>query len=164
MGNLFFSTKGRIGPAAFQSAAIILIAIGFAINMVPFLSFSLGMIVSILSLVILWPWICLWVKRLHDAGKSGWMVLVVLLVLIGVNIVVGRLMLSMLVDQAAMQEAVLNAGADVMGAMKASAEFTKPTIIPSAIAGAVTSFVVVFLGNKVLKSDPEENQFGGPTS
>lgn len=164
MIGLFFSPKGRIGPAAFQFAAIILIGIGFVLNLAPFFSTSLTVIASLLSMVMLWPWIVIWVKRLHDAGKSGWMVLLVFAALLVINMVIGQVLTSMLVDQAAMNEAVANAGADIMAALEITTEFTKPVQIPSAISGAVIGFLIVLLGNKLLKSDPEENQYGPATS
>ncbi len=164
MGSLYLSPKGRIGPAAFQQAAIVLIVIGFVINILPMFSMGLGMILGLVGLVLVWPWLCIWIKRLHDAGKSGWMVLLVIVVLIILNVISSQLVNRITgFDQAAMQEAMVNAKGGFMGMISASAEMSKDMILPRAIASVVVGLIVVFGGNMLLKSDPEENQYGPVT-
>jgi uncharacterized membrane protein YhaH (DUF805 family) len=161
MGKLYFSLKGRINPAQFQKSAITLIVISFVLAMLPLISISFALLSVPISLLLAWMWLSLWSKRLHDAGKSAWMVLLVLLVSVGVGFVSTRLVYMITgFDQAAVAAAAQAAGTDIMGAMKASMEASKSIIVPSAIAGAISTFIIVFLGNMILKSDPEENQFG----
>jgi uncharacterized membrane protein YhaH (DUF805 family) len=164
MGSLFFSLKGRINPAQFQQGAIILIVVNFVLAMLPLVSISFALLAFPIGLIIAWMWLSLWSKRLHDAGKSAWMVLLVLLVSFGLSYAATRLVYMVTgFDQAAVTAAAQAAGTDIMGAMKASIEASKSIVLPSAIAGAISTFIVVFLGNKVLKSDPEENQYGPTT-
>ncbi|MDQ7018593.1 MAG: DUF805 domain-containing protein [Robiginitomaculum sp.] len=161
MGNLYFSLKGRISPAQFQKSAIILIAINFILAMLNLVSMSFALLSIPIGLVLAWMWLSLWSKRLHDAGKSAWMVLLVLLVNFGLSFVATRLVYMITgFDQATVAAAAQAAGADIMGAMKASMEASRSILVPSAIAGAISTFILVFLGNMVLKSDPEENQYG----
>ncbi|PHS21222.1 MAG: hypothetical protein COA84_16030 [Robiginitomaculum sp.] len=161
MGNLFFSLKGRISPAQFQQGAIILIVINFALAMLPLVSISFALLAFPISLLLAWMWFSLWSKRLHDAGKSAWMVLLVLLVSFGLSFAATRLVYMVTgFDQATVTAAAQAAGTDIMGAMKASIEAGKSIVLPGAIAGAISTFIIVFLGNMVLKSDPEENQYG----
>ncbi len=165
MGNLYLSPKGRIGPAAFQQAAIILIVISFVLNVLPLLLSGFTAILGILGVVLIWPWICIWIKRLHDAGKSGWMLLLVILVMIILTTISTRIVYMVTdFDQAAVQEAALKAGGGFMDIIKASGEATKPIVLPSAIAGAIVQLIIVFGANKLLKSDPEENQYGPAAS
>ncbi|MBL4596312.1 MAG: DUF805 domain-containing protein [Robiginitomaculum sp.] len=161
MGNLFFSFKGRLNAADFQRSAIILIVIGAVLNIVPYFLGSMAIILGVLSLVLIWPWLALWIKRYHDANKSGWMVLlpiVVLIVLgIGTSFVVNQIMP---IDQSAVEAA----GTDFMEIMRASTEAVKHQMIPNAIVNAVVQLAVVFGFNAMIKSDPEENRFGPATN
>ena len=164
MGSLFFSLKGRISPAQFQQGAIILIVINLVISLLPLVSLSFALMALPLSLLFAWMWLSLWSKRLHDAGRSAWMVLLVLLISLGVSYAASRLVYMVTgFDQAAATAAAQAAGTDVIGAMKASIEASKSIVLPGAIASAISTFIVVFLGNMVLKSDPEENQYGPAT-
>ncbi len=165
MGNLYFSPKGRIGPAAFQQAAITLIAISFILNVLPLLSFGLAAILGLVGIILIWPWICIWIKRLHDAGKSGWMLLLILLVMIILSMIASQVVNMIVgVDQAALQEAAMNADGGIMGMFSAVQTASKALILPNAISGAIVGLVIVFGANKLLKSDPEENQYGPAAS
>ena len=74
MGNLLFSSYGRIGSGTFINAGYILILIGTAFSMSKMISPAIGGIFGFLSMLLLYPWVCIWIKRLHNGGKSGWMV------------------------------------------------------------------------------------------
>lgn len=65
---LFLSPNGRIGRLEFWIGFVILFAIDFALwKFAPF-----GRLVS---LPLVYCWICLFAKRLHDYGQTGWWVL-----------------------------------------------------------------------------------------
>ena len=74
MSNLFFSPSGRIGSQDFMKAGVILIAIGAGLSVLKIISPATGLIAGIASLVLLFPWICIWLKRLHNGNKSGEMI------------------------------------------------------------------------------------------
>ncbi len=59
-------------------ASLIDRAIGFRIGVI-----QLGVIGLIYSLAVLIPWLAVGVRRLHDIGKSGWMILINLIPFIG---------------------------------------------------------------------------------
>ena len=67
--SLFFSGDGRIGRQTFWIGFAVLMGAWVIINMVP----GFGQLIAI---AMTWCWICLYAKRLHDMGKSGWLVLV----------------------------------------------------------------------------------------
>ncbi len=162
--NLYFSPKGRIGPSVFQQSAIILIVIGFVLNMLNMFVPMLMPLTVLAGFVLLWPWICLWVKRLHDAGKSGWMLLLVIFVMIVLSMISSFIVrLFVKINPADVQAAMANAhGFAEM--MKAGMAANKPLMLPNAIAGVIVQLIVVLGGNAVLKSDPEENHYGPPAS
>ena len=66
--SIFFSSNGRIGQKDFWIAALILFVAGI-------LSFVLHLLAPLAWLVLAYCWICILSKRLHDAGRSGWLVL-----------------------------------------------------------------------------------------
>ena len=64
-GSLFFSADGRIGQKDFWLAAVILFVFGVLIHA----AVVIGTLVWLLST---YCWICIYSKRLHDIGRSGW--------------------------------------------------------------------------------------------
>jgi len=158
---LFLKPQGRIGPAEFQTGALILIAVGFVIGVLPVISLALGFL-GIIGLLLIYPWVVLWIKRLHDAGQSGWMVLAVVLVYIFVSLIVNSTISAIFVGAAADMSDV--DPTDFGALMRASAEASRASIVPGAIANAVVSFGFVYVANMILKSDPAENQYGPPTT
>ncbi len=171
MMNLLFSPNGRINSAEFMKGAYILIAAAFVIALMPLISFSLAMPLSILSLVMLWCWIVLWIKRYHDAGKSGWMCLIPIVVFIILAVIADAVMTMMGLSgvdaemQAQMNEAA--EGGDFASMMStimgASADIAKKTAIPSAVSGAIVSLIIAFVFNAMIKGEPNENRFGPAT-
>ena len=65
IGRLLFSADGRIGQKEFWTGFLILFIGGILIHVVPLA----GTLIWALST---YCWICLYSKRLHDFGKSGW--------------------------------------------------------------------------------------------
>ena len=63
---LFFSADGRISRQTFWIGALILLGIGVVLGWIPILGW-------LISLALIYCWVCLYSKRLHDFGKSGWL-------------------------------------------------------------------------------------------
>ncbi len=162
--SLYFNPNGRIGPAIFQKSAIILIAIGFVLNLLNMFAPMLMPLTFLAGIILIWPWICLWIKRLHDAGKSGWMLLLIILVMIVLSMISSFIVrMFVKVNPADVQAAMANAhGFAEM--FKAGMAANKALMLPNAIASVIVQLIVVFGANAMLKSDPEENQFGPPAS
>ena len=64
-----FNPFGRIGPTTFRNTALILLAIGACLSLLPWVRPDMALL-SIASLLLFYPWLVIWVKRFHDAGKS----------------------------------------------------------------------------------------------
>ena len=66
---VFFSSNGRMGQKDFWIAALVL-----------FLAWIVSHVLHVLAffawLVLAYCWICILSKRLHDAGRNGWLVIV----------------------------------------------------------------------------------------
>jgi len=171
MGNLLFSPSGRIGPADFMKGVYVLIAIGVILTLLPLVSFSLSMVFSLLGLVTLWCWIVLFIKRLHDGGKSGWLCLLPILAFIVLSFVISSVVTGMFAGdlQAEIEAATKAAGesGDIGEIMRITKEMgagmAKKTAIPSAIASALVSFIIAYGFNAWVKRDDHDNQYGPAT-
>ncbi len=157
IGSALLSPGGRLGPSMFLKSGLILIVIGFLISVLTVVSPAVLIISGLLSILLLYPWVVIWVKRLHDAGKSGWLVIAVLVVWIIVSIVVSQIITGMFAPPP--PETQPTTVSAVFEQAQASA---RATAIPAGIASAVISFAFVYLGNMLLKSDPGPNPYGPP--
>ena len=69
---IYLTHGGRIDRKTFWIGAGVLLLASLILGSLP----GVG---TVLSLALLYPWTCLMIKRLHDFGRSGWLVLVPLL-------------------------------------------------------------------------------------
>lgn len=148
--------QGRLGAAKFQTAAFILIGVGAVLSLLPLASPTLG-ILGIVSLALIYPWVVIWVKRLHDSGKSGWLFLLVLLLYLIVSFAASSFIGAQFgpeVDPAT--------SADFEAMMAVMSESIRLTALPNTIASVVISVAFVFGANAILKGDPGPNAYGPP--
>ncbi len=82
---LFLTYEGRLNRQPFWIGNIILIAISIAGSLIGMaIGGTLGNLISIIfSLAILYPAICIAIKRCHDRDKSGWWICINFIPLIG---------------------------------------------------------------------------------
>ena len=159
MGNLLFSPSGRIGPSDFMKGAIILIVLTAILSLPAILGLPsiVATITGLLSFVLLWCWIALWIKRYHDGGKSGWtsllpiLVYLVLIIIAYAAIAGGPFMELM--------NATMN-GADEEALKEMETAMNKETGLPVTLVSVVISLAIAFLFNKMIKQDLHDNQFG----
>jgi uncharacterized membrane protein YhaH (DUF805 family) len=65
----FLSAGGRSGRGEFWIGFIILWVLGWILNFIPGIGHWIAML-------LIYPWICIFSRRLHDMGRSGWTQLV----------------------------------------------------------------------------------------
>lgn len=70
---LFFSADGRIGRSSFWIAWLVLLGVNVVLGWIPLLGWFL-------SLATIYCFVCIYSKRLHDMGKSGWLQIVPMLI------------------------------------------------------------------------------------
>jgi len=174
MGNLLFSADGRISSSEFKKGAIILLALNFFLWPTWFLSPMLGMIATIISLVTIYCWGCLFAKRFHDAGKGGGFYAVVLLLFVLLAGIVSVFATSLKVAAKAQadpelmekMESMQNIDrnnpdeAEIQAVMEIYAIFGQAGIVPTAISFLVVGGVIAFITNAILKTDPGPNRWG----
>ena len=152
MTTTMLDPKGRLGPTGFRNAALILIVAGTVLSVLSVLSPAL-MLLSFVSLALIYPWVVIWSKRLHDAGKSGWMFLLVLVLYL-----IATFAVSYFIGQQFAPPTEPNADFEQM--MAAMTQAAQATAIPSAVASVVISLAFVFGANALLKSDAGPNAYG----
>lgn len=163
---VFLSPHGRLSPAAFGQALIVLVAIMMLVMIAAaYLSQGLGMFQTLL----IFPYICVFGKRLHDAGQSAWLYLVFLLGYFILTAIFTAIFLPLFSPTAAeMQIEFQNIalGGDFSGAMEAlsekSLEFAQASIFTTVFAFLTANALLGYLAWR-LASDPDTNRHGPPT-
>ncbi len=159
---LFLTPNGRIDQATYWRAVLIIFAVSSVITV---LSIYVTGIIGLLSFGVIWAWIAVHAKRFHDNGKSGWYMLLLILVAAILNFILGGILPSLFgFDQAGynqeVSEAMNNGG--FAGMMEVINEGQRATMIPSILTTLiVTGILGAIMG--VFKTDPNDNQYGpGP--
>ena len=73
---LLLSPEGRISQKDFWIGVLVLVCLWLV-------SHFLHVLAPLIWLLLVYPWVCIYAKRLHDFGKSGWLVLLPIVVGIG---------------------------------------------------------------------------------
>ena len=142
---LFLSANGRIGQKDFWIGWLILFVANIVLGMIP----VLGMLIS---LALIYPSICIYSKRLHDFGKTGWLAAVPF----AIGLVAG--VFAMFAGGAAMFGAASgNAAAASGGFMAALAGMGLVMLL------AFAAWIGFTLWVGLSKGDPAANQYGPPT-
>ena len=159
--SVLFAPNGRINPSQFQTGALVLLGIGFVLALVPLTGNSaLIGVQTLVGLAMIYPWVVLWRKRLHDSGKSGWFLLLIVLVWFIISMIASQVITMLFAGD------MMQAMEDVTGfsqMMQAQAQLAQELALPNAISSLVVGLIVVFGANAILKSDPEENRYGPPS-
>lgn len=168
---LFLSPNGRIDQPTYWRGILIVFAIGAVLNVISaFVSPFLGFI----SIVLIWPWIVLHVKRFHDSGKTGWLTIAIVVLSVIVSYILSLVVPGLFgIDQAAlqaeMQREIEQAGASgnpaaaMSVAMDSTRDLAKRMIIPGTIQGALVTAIIGFAMGAINKTDPNDNKYGsGP--
>jgi uncharacterized membrane protein YhaH (DUF805 family) len=144
---------GRIGPVTFRNTVMILIAIGACLSLSPLIRPELAAL-SFGAILLLYPSIVIWVKRFHDAGKSGWWYLAVFVAQLIISLAVNRFIIARFMPPPPPVDPHF-IWLSMVAQMRANA-------LPSTISGVILSLAFALVINEELKSDPEENAYGPP--
>ena len=150
-----FYPDGRIGPMTFRNAALTLIALGAALSLTPLALPGLWM-VSFAGLLFLYPWVVIWVKRFHDAGKSGKWFLAVFLPWLAIGAIANHFISAEFGLAPPQPGTPVDIGAFMAAQIQAVA-------LPATIASVIISLAVALVVNEELKSQPGENVYGPPS-
>lgn len=157
IAHALFVPQGRIGKSGFLLTAALLIVIGIGLSLLQQLAPVLTPLGFFLGIVANYCWVALWIKRLHDAGLTGWLTIPIVLVwLIATSVASFAVMGSAGLDFA------MFAGGDPAAVEAEMEAIMARALWPLIGVSTAISAVVVFGLNAILKSDPEENRFGAP--
>ena len=173
MGKLLFSPDGRISSSEFMKGAVILLALNFFLWLSWFAGMGFGFFAAIVAIFTIYCWACLFIKRFHDAGKSGWLFIPVLAVFLVLVLFVLPLVTFPIfpVSEEALQamqviEDFQQANSqpttieEISPMLEAADTMMKARAIPSSIIYFLGGLITAFGTNKLLKSDPEANRWG----
>ncbi len=144
---LYLDANGRIGQKDFWIGWLILFVVGIVLGMV---TAGAPVVSAIIGLVLIYPGVCLFSKRLHDFGKSGW------LAAIPYGISGAVQVLALLTAFGVMSGMASGNAAMAGGAMAGLMGFG----LFALIALCVVLAFLLWVG--LSKGDPGENQYGPP--
>ncbi|MBV9550535.1 MAG: DUF805 domain-containing protein [Alphaproteobacteria bacterium] len=143
---------GRISPTAFRNAAMILITLGACLSLLPLALPALALW-SFASLLLLYPWAVIWVKRFHDACKSGkWF-----LAVFAAWLTVGSTASYFISAKFAPAMPAKPNPAEIWRLMAARMQ---AVALPGTVASVTIALAFALIINEELKSDPAENAYG----
>lgn len=142
---LFLSPEGRIGRQQFWIGWAILLVAGFVLGMVPVLG-------QIIGLLLIYPNVCVYSKRLHDMGKTAWLQLIPYAVFL-VSMIVGVFAVGWGAVVGAFTGAESAAG---MGALAGLGLFGLLMVLSALVAFGF----LIWIG--ATPGEPGQNRFGPP--
>ena len=160
MGSLLFNPNGRIARNRFFQGMVVLTVA--SVHIVAGNTMVTKMI-GFLNLLLIYPYICVFGKRLHDAGTTAWWVIAIWLGSMLIAFILGLIfggffMTPEMVDiQEEMSERM--ASGDFAGFMQ-GAEILSDKMLPLNILTTVGSNLVLAIVVGALRTDPRENKHG----
>lgn len=159
---IFFSSKGRLGPNDFLRAMILLLGFQVVCSVLVAISSELVVIIGFINGALIYPYACVFSKRFHDNGKSGYWFLPILLIYIVASSMVANVLDVFYADylekfgnefQVIVDRRDLTALAKLM--QQNSVEMFFPNLVTMIVQTVVTA-----LPAAALSSDPKPNAYG----
>ncbi len=165
MGNLLFSPSGRINAHSFKRGAVVLLTINVLLWQAWLISMGAGVIAFFASLVLIYCWGCLFAKRFHDAGKSGWIYVLLFFIFLVVSYIIGSVLLGVLspdiiIEAQDLQENIDMDNPDIEYLLSVYDRIFKAMSLPFAISYFAVGAALAFGVNAMLNADPNPNQYG----
>ncbi|MBA3067307.1 MAG: DUF805 domain-containing protein [Hyphomonas sp.] len=159
---LFLTPNGRIDQPTYWRAVLTIFGMSAIIAVLTtYVSIALGL----LSFATVWCWIAVHAKRFHDNGKTGWFMLILIVVGVISNNIFSSILIGIsgydMVEYQREVNAASSAG-DFAGLMTLVAEAQKATILPTIVTTLITTGILGGIMG-LFKTDPNDNQYGpGP--
>lgn len=160
MGGLLFSPNGRIARNRFWQGMVVLTV---ASVLVAAGAVMLGTLFGLLSYALIYPYICVYGKRLHDAGLTAWWVIGVWLGTVLLNFVLSLFLTPMFMgeEERQIQEEMTDRlmSGDWAGMME-GAEILAAELLPLTIFLTIATNLAAALVLGFLPTEPRENKHG----
>lgn len=164
---LFLQPQGRLAPVPFARGLILLTG---ALMVITILAAVVLPNFGVLQYALIFPYVCLFTKRLHDAGLSGWLWLAFLAGFGFANLVLSAVLLPVLSPdafaiQAEVQKLMESGGFNAaFQALEARAqEYARLSVVTTVTAFLIASALTGFAAFR-MRSDPKPNRHGPPAS
>ena len=163
---LFLEPQGRLAPKPFGRGLVLLTGAGMMISV---LTAVVSPGLNMLQYALVFPYICLFGKRLHDAGLTAWLWIAFLAGLGFRNMFLSAILLPVLSPgafaiqvevQETMQAAGFTAAFEEL-ALRAE-EYARLSAVTTLAAFLISSAITGFAAFR-LRSDPKPNRHGPPT-
>ncbi|MBA4339837.1 hypothetical protein [Hyphomonas sp.] len=163
---LFLEPQGRLAPRPFGRGLVLLTG---ACMMISVLTAVVSPGLNVLQYALVFPYICLFGKRLHDAGLTAWLWIAFLAGLGFLNMFLSAILLPVLSPgafaiQVEVQETMQTVGfaaAFEELALRAE-EYARLSAVTTLAAFLISSAITGFAAFR-LRSDPKPNRHGPPT-
>lgn len=162
---VFFNPEGRTAPNLFGQGFIILTGVCMIVQIAAVLvSPAFGM----LQYALVFPYLCVFAKRLHDAGHSAWWYVAFLVGYMVLNMIFGAITLPILSPaafamqaefQAILQQEGVTRMLEVMA--ERAQELQRLSVVSSIASFLLSSAVLGFIAMR-LKQDVSPNKYGVP--
>lgn len=160
MGGLLFNPNGRIERNRFLQGMVVLTV---ASVLVVAGNTMVSSMIGFVNLLLIFPYICVFGKRLHDAGTTAWWVIGVWLGSMAIAFVLGLFLggFFMTPEMLAIQEEMSErlASGDFAGFMEGT-ELLSEGLLPLNILTTIGSNLILALIVGALKTEPRENKHG----
>jgi uncharacterized membrane protein YhaH (DUF805 family) len=163
---LFLEPQGRLAPRPFGRGLVLLTG---ACMMISVLTAVVSPGLNVLQYALVFPYICLFGKRLHDAGLTAWLWIAFLAGLGFLNMFLSAMLLPALSPgafaiQVEVQETMQTVGFSAAFeelALRAE-EYARLSAVTTLAAFLISSAITGFAAFR-LRSDPKTNRHGPPT-
>lgn len=164
MLSVLFNPNGRIAPRTFWRGLILLLGAMIVLNVASAYAGMLGAILGLLTLVAPYAYLCVFGKRLHDAGHSAWWFLAFLVAYVILISLLQAILLPILTPRAAvLQEEMqlLMEQGQIADALAYASEIQREGVLTSIICLVAVNVGLGFVVAR-LKTDPATNAYGPP--
>ncbi|WP_300376576.1 DUF805 domain-containing protein [Henriciella sp.] len=160
MGNLLFNPQGRIQKNRFWQGLVLLTVASVIATALPV---YLGSIFGLASLLLIYPYICVYVKRFHDAGTTGWWVIAVWLGAVVLEIIEGMILGPLFMGEegrAIQEEAAERFSRGEFDVFMQAQERLAEIMLPLSILTTVVNAVILGFIVGSLATEPRTNKHG----
>jgi uncharacterized membrane protein YhaH (DUF805 family) len=94
---ILIGASGKLGPMEFAQGLVAIVAAAIVLQLIALVPVIGGLINLVGSLALLFCWVCIFAKRFHDAGQSGWLAAAAFVVMIVISIVLSMILMPVIV-------------------------------------------------------------------